>query len=341
MHAHKDLEERGAQRSADRAAKTTPARVGGRDATSILALQRRIGNAAVNQMLAEGEDERTRQDATAVAPFAVSVQRDVQDHLTDAHWGTQSAGKPTAPVPREASAAREGDEILGRVGPALLKRLHDMTVGKTPEQLQAMGRLELFRAMPLLEAADIVEWWGGPAAVPAAKLAGMESWITANKDKTGVEKEFNRAFGETKKTAPPGRKPRDGVLPVVNHLGDEEQARTYLNKKQDNVLMKFVLKPGAHELLFHPDHMAVHGDSKGRTSQHLRDIHGGMPEAKDGEGKLGGYIGLKQESRRVYEQDKQGRTVLKEGRGDFSLSLGQSKWSRLLFQLFVEDIQKA
>lgn len=340
MHAPQNHEQRGAQRSAVRSADRlagASTRSAGRDTTGILALQRRIGNAAVNQLLAQEEPERARPAGPAAA---VPVQRNVQDHLTDARWRPVAAGKPAVPAPRKASEGRAGDQVLGRVGPALLKRLHDMTAGRSPEQLEQMGRLELFRAMPAVEAADIVAWWGGPGAVPAAKLMSMEHWIRTHQDRPGAEREFNKTFGETKRTARPGREPRDGVLPVINHLGDEEQARTYLSTEEGNVLMKFVLKPGAHELLFHPDHMAVIGESQGRTPQFLRDIHGGMPQAKKGEGKLDGYIGIKQEKPRVYKPDGQGRMVRTEGRGDFSLSLGQNKWSRLLFQLFVEDIQK-
>lgn len=327
MHAHQDHKQRDARRSADRPAKPA-VRAAGTDAAAMLALQRSVGNAAVNRL----------HRAADAHGAALSVQRALQDHLTDAHWRGRAAGKKRVPAPAKASKGRAGDKILGEVGPGLLKKLRDLSAGKTEEQLQRMGRLEIFRAMPIEEAEEIELWWGGAGAQPAAKLTAMENWITDRQDQASVSGEFSKTFGETKRTARPGMEPRDGVLPVIDHLGDEEQARTYHHKS--NALMKFILKPGAHELLFHPDHMAVFGDSNGRTPQSLRAIHGGMPEGKKGEGKLEGYVGLKQEKPRVYDKDEQGNQVLKEGRGDFSLSLGENKWSRLLFQLFVQDIQR-
>lgn len=88
--------------------------------------------------------------------------------------------------------------------------------------------------------------------------------------------------------------------------------------------MEFTLKPGAHELLFSPDYMAISGD-KG-TPYHIRKTRESadnpFPEAAAGEGALAGYIGLKPEEKEP-----------------FSLSIGKTDITRLLFQLFVEDMR--
>ncbi|MGW4518922.1 hypothetical protein ACWEO4_45220 [Streptomyces sp. NPDC004393] len=167
----------------------------------------------------------------------------------------------------------------------------------------------------------------------------MNDWIMENQGGRTLAGAFNKKYGKTKNIACGSSSPEDGILPIGHHLGDEEQARTYYRNPATQVLMKFTLKPGAHELLFHPDHMAVSGESKGRTPQSLRNLHGGMPQAKNGEGMLEGYVGIKQENPRKYAQDEQGNRVLVDGRGDFSLALG-TKWSRLLFQMFVERIER-
>ncbi|MFG2529963.1 DUF4157 domain-containing protein [Streptomyces sp. NPDC048516] len=272
----------------------------------------------------------------AVTPM---VQRNVQDHLTDQYWQERAADKKPVKAPAKTSKGRTGDAILLDIGPKLIKELANMCAGKSETELNGMGRLELFRAMEATEAEDIEEWWGGEGHTPAEKISAMNDWIMDNQGEKTLGGAFNKTYGETKKTARDPGNPKDGVLPIGHHLGDEEQARTYYKKPATQVLMKFTLKPGAHELLFHPDHMAVAGDSKGRAPQSLRNLHGGMPQAKKGEGMLEGYVGIKQENPRQYDRDEQGNRDLVDGRGDFSLALG-TKWSRLLFQMFVEGIDR-
>lgn len=272
----------------------------------------------------------------AVAP---AVQRNVQDRLTDQYWQDRAANEKPVKAPAKTSKGRVGDDILLDIGPKLIKELANLCAGKSEAELDAMGRLELFRAMEATEAADIEEWWGGEGHTPDEKITAMNDWIMAHQGEKSVGGAFNKTYGETKKTARDPGNPKDGVLPIGPHLGDEEQARSYYKKPATQALMKFTLKPGAHELLFHPDHMAVAGESKGRTPQSLRNLHGGMPQAKKGEGKLEGYVGIKQEHPREYAQDEQGNRALVDGRGDFSLALG-TKWSRLLFQMFVERIER-
>ncbi|MFJ5804431.1 eCIS core domain-containing protein [Streptomyces decoyicus] len=280
-----------------------------------------------------------RAAASVSSVVAPTVQRNVQDHLTDQYWQERASNQKPVKAPTKTSKGRTGDGILLDIGPKLIKELANMCAGKSETELDGMGRLELFRAMEATEAADIEEWWGGEGHTPTEKITAMNDWIMANQGEKSLGGAFNKTYGETKKTARDPDAPKDGILPIGHHLGDEEQARTYYKKPATQVLMKFTLKPGAHELLFHPDHMAVSGESKGRTPQSLRNLHGGMPQAKKGEGMLEGYVGIKQENPRQYAQDEQGNRDLVDGRGDFSLALG-TKWSRLLFQMFVERIER-
>ncbi|MDX3590366.1 DUF4157 domain-containing protein [Streptomyces sp. ID03-2B] len=271
---------------------------------------------------AAGPDVQRAVSTRSPGAAAPAVQRTVQDRLSDAYWAEQAAGKKAVKVPTTAAGGRQGDEILKVVGPGLIEELAALCAGKSEEELNAMGRLELFRTMDESEAAGIEAWWAGHGD-STAKLNDMNQWIVDHKDEPKASAAFNKQFGETKKTAAPGAKPKDGTLPIGKHLGDEEQARSFLKRPGEQALMKFVLRPGAHELLFSPQYMAVDGDDPRRMPQSLRNIHGGMPQAKKGEGLLDGYVGIKQESR-----------------GDFSVAVS-SKWSKLLFQIFVERIERA
>lgn len=108
-------------------------------------------------------------------------------------------------------------------------------------------------------------------------------------------------------------------MPVSNHLGDAGRADAYFHDEEKQVMVEFTLKEGAHELLFHPQYMAISGD-KG-TPYHIRktreeETGSTFPTAAGGEGKLPGFIGLKPEAKEP-----------------FSLSLGDSDITRLLFRL--------
>ncbi|MEU2246473.1 DUF4157 domain-containing protein [Streptomyces sp. NPDC019224] len=241
-----------------------------------------------------------------------SVQRapDVQDRLTDAYWrGQQPQGKPPQ-GPRPRSSERELKEIITETIPELLRQFEKKYKGKKPGEIQAMGNLEIFRGMKRTDADAIMDWWNND------RKNDTTQWIKKNKNNENVVGDFHAAGS--------GDHPVIGAIPVTGHLGDEAQARTY-SKRDDEALVRFTLKPGAHELLFSPDYMAVAGVTPGHAPQALRNIHGPdkpMPEASQGEGSLGGYIGMKQEKK-----------------GDFSLSLGNNKASQLLFQHFIKTVE--
>ncbi|MFD8823076.1 DUF4157 domain-containing protein [Streptomyces sp. NPDC059605] len=241
-----------------------------------------------------------------------TVQRapDVQDRLTDAYWASQQpAGQPQQSA-RPKSNERKLKEVIATTVPGLLRQLKDKYRGKDQKQIQAMGSLEIFRGMKRTEGDAIMDWWNND------RQADTTQWIKEHKDDENAVSDFHEAAS--------GDHPRIGAIPVKGHLGDAAQARTY-SKGDDEVLVKFTLKPGAHELLFGPDYMAVAGTSAGRAPQALRNIHGPdrpMPEGSQGEGSLGGYIGMKQEKK-----------------GDFSFSLGENEASQLLFQHFIKRVE--
>ncbi|MEV7643904.1 DUF4157 domain-containing protein [Streptomyces rubiginosohelvolus] len=201
--------------------------------------------------------------------------------------------KPKAP-------ARKLEDILATVGPALLADLKALSdKGET-------GRLKLYRTMMASEAIAIMEWKG--------LAARTEEWISSQTEKAGIAKRFRSAVagGEA------------GVMPVENHLGDVGQASEYFHDEDTQVMAEFTLKPGAHELFFSPEYMAISGEQG--TPYHIRKIResagSSFPEAAGGEGALPGYIGVKPEKKEP-----------------FSISLGGTDITRLLFQLFVEDIR--
>lgn len=254
--------------------------------------------------------------AAHAVPSAAAVQRvlgDPQELLHEAHWKDKmtESGHPLLPpkAPKKkgkaaAAPKRKLEDVLHTVGPALLAQLAERS-GKGDT-----GRLKLYRSMFTSEAAAIMQWKG--------KALETEQWMqTESKEPAGIAKRY-------RETEAGGSGPI-GAMPVKNHLGDIDQAKGYFSNKETQVLMEFTLKEGAHELLFHPDYMAISGE-KG-TPYHIRKIReeetgSTFPQASAGEGTLPGYIGLKPESREP-----------------FSLSLGDTDITRLLFQLYVEDVQ--
>ena len=112
------------------------------------------------------------------------------------------------------------------------------------------------------------------------------------------------------------------------HVGDQQHADAYHDMKGDGfpVQLKLTLKPGAHELLFDSQHMALGG---GYDSELIRKAKGGQfKNASANEGTLPGYIGLKSEEKDPFSL---GIAQNKKKKGD-------STASQLLFQLFVEKV---
>ncbi|MFJ2111566.1 MULTISPECIES: DUF4157 domain-containing protein [unclassified Streptomyces] len=251
-----------------------------------------------------------RTEGAAPAPAVQRMERDeeVQSVLTSKHWADKAVGAGKSVAPSQADkkrkfkkgAPRRLDHIIQDVGPKLLKDL---------AETKETGKLKLYRTMDSEEAEAIIQWKG--------KKESTENWLVDS-----AEAKDSVGFHAAEKTGDVG------ILPTKNHLGDYEQAAEYYKKPDSQVMVEFTLKEGAHQRLFDPDHMAVAGASG--TPYHMRSHfeseNGGKRSFQEGsgaEGGLPGYVGVKQEKK-----------------GPFSLSLGDNDATRLLFQLFVEDVRK-
>ncbi|WP_435845576.1 eCIS core domain-containing protein [Streptomyces erythrochromogenes] len=250
-----------------------------------------------------------------------AVQRvaNPQDLLTVEHWENQAglggstsaaaksrtkqiaASKKNAKGWKASKPPRRIDDVIATVGPKLLADL-----AKKPAD---SGRMELFRSMSFEEAHSALTYWGDTAS-----RAAMMDYIEGG---GGTAKEF--------------RENGYSGLTIGAHLGDQGQADAYYNTQGAPyaVQLKFVLKPGAHELLFNKDHMAL---GPGYKNDLIREATGGgYQNASANEGTLGGYVGVKAEDNEPYSLGIAQGANTKNGR-----ELGASQ---LLFQLFVENVE--
>jgi hypothetical protein len=205
-----------------------------------------------------------------------------------------------APKNEVAVPPRKISDIVATVGPALLEDLK-AAGKKAPDQ-----RLKLYRTMDKPEAAAIIAWSkGGKAAAEA--LMGSQVPI----------KELNAVLKD---------KANPAAMPIVGHLGGREQSETFFERGR-NVMLEFTLKPGAQLVLFNPKYMALARSGKEVTSlvaEYEKATTGRIfPEATGNEGNLPGYVGMKSEKR-----------------GDFSLTMGKSDATHLLFQLLIESVKE-
>ena len=201
---------------------------------------------------------------------------------------------------KKSGTKRKMDDIIKEIGPGLLRQLQ----GKPKEA----GKLELYRAMSLEEARSIMEYWGSPAQAAALEY---------------VEKDGGSASDF---------KAKHKGMTIGAHLGDLGQAEAYhaMRGEAYHVLLKFTLKPGAHELLFNPEYMALGPTYK---TELIREATKGKnyQNSSENEGALPGYIGVKSEENEPFSVAiAQGANNNKKGR-----EVGPSQ---LLFQLFIEDV---
>ncbi|WP_435866839.1 eCIS core domain-containing protein [Streptomyces xanthochromogenes] len=244
-----------------------------------------------------------------------------QNVMTTEHWERQAGvvggdGKATKEMTKtktdlmaSAKKAKKGykadkprtiDEIIKTVGPALLQQLQGL-----PE---TSGRLELYRSMSLGEAQSILGYWGTAEA------------------RTAVEEYIRGGEGSAKDFRTQGLK----GMTVGSHLGDSGQADAYYAMMTENyqVQLRFTLKPGAHQLLFNSDHMALGPGYK--TELIRKGEGGGHKKANANEGTLPGYIGVKAEDNEPYSIG-----IAQGANGKNGREVGPSQ---LLFQLFLQDV---
>jgi len=257
-----------------------------------------------------------------------TAAQDLEDNpqyiLTAEYWRRSllDAGKEVPPknywttgAQNVTTGGRPLLDIVTDIGPKLLRDLAALA------QKSSNGRLALYRTMPESECQEIMAWY-------STLKADTEAFVG------------QRAARDTEAIREAFREQKVGAMPIRGHVGDEQQARSYLAGTQSGrsgeikVLVSFVLKPGAHELLFTPQYMvlAPTGIDNACVAEYERQLKmRSFFVANRGEGGKRGYIGLKSEDR-----------------GDFSLlpcspqpsSSEAADSSKLLFQLFVDEIEK-
>nr|WSX54868.1 DUF4157 domain-containing protein [Streptomyces sp. NBC_00974] len=287
----------------------------------------REAEANAGRVMAPGHQAATdvRRHGAPSAPSGShhSVQRVAtpQDRLTVEYWedkagvggSTSSAAKAkSAQIAASKKSAkgfkaskppRKIDDIIATVGPQLLADL-----GNMPE---SAGRMELYRSMSFEEAESALTYWGDEAA-----RNEMTAYIEGGQ---GTAKEFRQ-------------KGYSGMTTGA-HLGDQGQADGYYDTQGPPyaVQLKFTLKPGAHELLFNQDHMALGPGYKNDLIRKANADGGAYQNANANEGTLGGYIGVKAEDKEPYSLG-----IAQGNNGKNGRELGASQ---LLFQLFVENVE--
>ncbi|MGW6781787.1 eCIS core domain-containing protein [Streptomyces sp. NPDC054987] len=285
----------------------------------------REAEANAGRVMAPGHQAAADVQRHTAAPSASgsrpSVQRveNPQERLTVEYWedkagvgGSTSAAakarstqiadsKKAAKKFKASKPARTIDEIVRTIGPRLLADLASMP----PDA----GRLELYRSMSFEEAYSALTYWGDEAS-----RNEMTAYVAEGQ---GTGKGF-RDNGYTGMT-------------IGAHLGDQGQADNYYESQGEPyaVQLRFTLKPGAHELLFNQDHMAL---GPGYKNDLIRRANGGgYKNANANEGTLGGYIGVKAEDKEPYSLG-----IAQGNNGRNGRELGASQ---LLFQLFVEKVE--
>ncbi|WP_399553199.1 DUF4157 domain-containing protein [Streptomyces sp. gCLA4] len=211
--------------------------------------------------------------------------------------------KKTAKKFKASKAPRRMEDIIATVGPQLLSDLSSM---KEPS-----GRMELYRSMSFEEAYSALTYWGDEASRNA-----MTQYIAAG---GGTAKGF--------------REQGYSGMTIGAHLGDQGQADGYYEMQGEPyaVQLRFTLKPGAHTLLFHPNHMALGPGYKNDLIRKANKDDGTYQNANPNEGTLGGYIGVKAEDKEPYSLG-----IAQGNNGKRGREVGPSQ---LLFELFVENVE--
>lgn len=218
-------------------------------------------------------------------------------------YAAQESQKVLMPALGELSGVITDDEPVRRGGDRSITDLAKDILAQL-DRTKGRDRLVIYRGMDGVEALSILQFFN------SSKAKEVEDAI--NND--GSERHFD--------VHEPGNFAKLG-----KHYGENVQAEKY-SMVQDqthdrqpnyaNVLLAFVLKPGAKELLFSKSLLAL-------PDSDLIERRVGFAEASRNEGLASGYIGVKAE--RI------------EGSGTFSLGVSQNIDTQILLQLLVDRVE--
>lgn len=196
-------------------------------------------------------------------------------------------------IRNEEPISRRGSKVEGDVAKQILEEV---------KRAASREQLVIYRSMNSGEALSILQVFN------TSKASELEQAVMSHSDAHPFD------FHNIDKRANLGK-----------HYGEYAQAVGYkgIRDGMANVLLAFILKPGAKQLLFSKSLLALNGD--------LRQVHEHFAQASENEGTAAGYIGVKDERPR--------------GVNSYSLGVSQPKSagtrtpSQLLLQLLIDRVE--
>lgn len=225
------------------------------------------------------------------------------ENMLPATYAAEKSQQVPLPARETFSAALTDREPIVRSGADVTADLSRAVLEKV-QQSDSRERLVIYRSMGAQEAVSILRFFNS-SQVKEAERAVRDGVVIAG----GNAARYVAALGK--------------------HYGEYAQAAQYdgiSHGDHANVLLAFVLKPGAKELLFSKS-MLVLPQAQNENPQsfwcQLREAHSGYGRVSASEGAMSGYIGIKPES--VGES--------------LTYSLGIARGSRLLLQLLIDRVE--
>lgn len=220
-----------------------------------------------------------------------------------ATYAAEKSQQVPLPARENLTAALTDREPIVRSGADITADLSRAILDKV-QQSDSRERLVIYRSMGAQEAVSILKFFNS-SQVKEAERAVRDGLVIGG----GNAARYVAALGK--------------------HYGEYAQAAQYdgvSHGDRANVLLAFVLKPGAKELLFSKSLLALpqaQNESPQSFWCQLREAHSGYGRVSASEGAGSGYIGIKPE--RVGESP--------------TYSLGIAPGSRLLLQLLIDRVE--
>lgn len=281
---------------------------------------------------------------------------DVQKMLTHEYWEAPFKTKERAqiltdskywPTYKRIAKKAGADKIRDRKVSEIVEDVGKQLLTQLSEQDENAPQLKLYRTMFEDESKGIMAWFNrkvkNEKGEEVFQRAETEAYIMtyskkdAVQDSDGSKEDAQSSDDITDRLKSDEENP--AIIPIKGHLGDQSQALSYteiddsaeksVNQDEEKkpsekkVTLEFTLKPGAHNLLFSTQYMAVARTGKGASRFMTAASDRVYPKASDNEGHKSGYIGMKSEKR-----------------GPFSITMKDSDATHLLFQLMIADIKE-